>query len=124
MLSDGQRRRLESYSPGGYKLLSERLAATRDALEHTPDERYAIELFVTENTEPARMEGFLMRARRLVALDDVYVIPMGADLRLRVVYGQYDSAREAAEAQRKLPPKYQEAFRTSSRSFADLRKQM
>jgi type II secretory pathway predicted ATPase ExeA len=124
LLSAGQRRRLESYSPAGFKLLSERLAATREALEQTPDDRYAIELFVTANTEPARMEGFLVRARRLVSLDDLYVIPMGADLRLRVVYGQFDSAREAAEAQRRLPPKYQEAFRTSSRSFADLRKQM
>jgi MSHA biogenesis protein MshM len=124
LLSAGQRRRLESYSPAGFKLLSERLAATREALEHTPDDRFAIELFVTENTEPARMEGFLIRARELVSLDDVYVIPMGADLRLRVVYGQYGSAGEAADAQRKLPPKYQEAFRTSARSFADLRKQM
>jgi len=124
LLSTEQRRRLASYSPAGFKLLTERLAATRNALEHIPDDRYAIELFVTANTEPSRMEGFLTRARALVDLDKVYVIPMGADLRLRVVYGQFDSIREAAEAQRKLPPKYQEAFRTSARSFAVLRKQM
>src|SRR2546422_924655 len=56
MLSAAQRQRLEAYAVGGYKLLSERLAATREVLERSPDERYALELFVTDNAEPARME--------------------------------------------------------------------
>src|SRR3989441_2862801 len=124
LLSQGQRRRLQAYATGGQKLLSERLAATRELLEHAPDEGYAIELFVTENPEPARMERFLLRARDMVPLSEVFLIPMGGSSRLRVIYGTFDNAQQARAAERRLPPKYQQAFRTSARSFAELRKQM
>jgi hypothetical protein len=49
---------------------------------------------------------------------------MSGSQRLRVVYGEFDNAEQALRAGRRLPPKYQQAFRTSARSFADLRKQM
>jgi MSHA biogenesis protein MshM len=126
MLSQNQRRRLQAYATGGQKLLSERLAATRELLEHAPDEGYAIELFVTENGEPARMERFLLRARDMVPLAELFLIPMGgsSSQRLRVIYGSFDNAQQAHQAERRLPPKYQQAFRTSPRSFAELRKQM
>jgi type II secretory pathway predicted ATPase ExeA len=126
LLSQGQRRRLQAYATGGQKLLSERLAATRELLEHAPDDGFAIELFVTENPEPARMERFLLRARDMVPLSEVFLIPMGGSgsHRLRVIYGTFDNAQQAHEAERRLPPKYQQAFRTSARSFAELRKQM
>src|SRR5205085_8739370 len=124
-LSPAQLRRLQAYGASQYKLLSERLAATRELLERAPDERYALELFVTDNPEPARMERFLLRARDMVPLSDVYLIPMGpGSPRMRVVYGAFDSERQAEEAERRLPPKYQQAFRTAPRSFAELRKQM
>jgi type II secretory pathway predicted ATPase ExeA len=126
LLTQGQRRRLQAYAPGGYQLLSERLAATRELLESAPDAGYAIELFVTENPEPARMERFLLRARDMVPLSEVFLIPMGgaSGHRLRVIYGSFDNAQQAHDAERRLPPKYQQAFRTSARSFAELRKQM
>jgi MSHA biogenesis protein MshM len=126
LLSQNQRRRLQAYATGGQKLLSERLAATRELLEQAPDEGYAIELFVTENPEPARMERFLLRARDMVPLSELFLIPMGGSggHRLRVIYGSFDNAQQAHEAERRLPPKYQQAFRTSARSFAELRKQM
>ena len=56
-------------------------------------------------------------------LDTLFVIPMaiGGQYRLRVVLGEYASREEALAAARRLPPKYQEAFRTSPRSFAELR---
>ena len=125
-LSLSQRRRLESFSSAGYKLLSERLSATRELLDHAPDEGYAIELFVTDNPEPARMERFLLRARDMVPLGEVFLIPMNGpgNHRLRVIYGAFENAREAQAAQRRLPPKYQQAFRTSPRSFGELRRQM
>ena len=44
--------------------------------------------------------------------------------RLRVVYGEFDSREAALAAQRNLPPRYQEAFRTTARSFAELRSQI
>jgi type II secretory pathway predicted ATPase ExeA len=126
LLSPSQRRRLQAYSTAGHKLLSERLAATRELLERAPDDGYAVELFVTENPEPARMERFLLRARDMVPLSELFLIPIGGSgaQRLRVVYGSFDSARQAQEAGHRLPQKYQQAFRTSPRSFAELRKQM
>jgi MSHA biogenesis protein MshM len=121
-----QARRLAGYSPGGQRLLGERLAATREVLERAGNERHAVELFITDNADPERMEGFLIRARRLVPIEDVYVIPVagGGDYRLWVVFGDFASREAAAAAGRRLPPRYQEAFRAAPRSFAELRRQL
>ena len=126
LLTQNQRKRFQAFATGGQKLLSERMAATRDLLERAPDDGYAIELFVTDNPEPARMERFLIRARDMVPLSDVFLIPMGGSgsQRMRVIYGSFESAKDAQQAERRLPPKYQQAFRTAPRSFAELRKQM
>jgi type II secretory pathway predicted ATPase ExeA len=126
LLDADQARRIEGYTPAGNRLLAERLAATRDALLRAPDEAHSIELFVSTNSEPARMERFLLRARELVPLEELYVIPMewGGQYRLRVVYGSFATADEAAAAEKRLPPKYQQAFRTSIRSFGELRRQI
>ncbi|HEY2337097.1 MAG TPA: AAA family ATPase [Burkholderiales bacterium] len=126
-LSDAQARRLVGYSAGRQKLLGERLAAARELLTRAPDESYAIELFNTDNADPARMERFLLRARELVRLEDLAVIPLaagGGEYRLRVVYGEFPTREAALEAERRLPPRYQNAFRTSPRSFAELRSQI
>ena len=125
-LTAEQARRLEGYSPAGRKLLADRLAATRELLERADDERYAIELFITENTDPARMEGFLARAREMVPLDELYVIPVAGagQYRLWVVYGDFPTREEAAAAGRNLPPRYQEVFRAVPRSFGELRRQL
>ena len=80
----------------------------------------------SDNTDPARMERFLVRARDLALLNDLYVIPLasGQHYRLRVVYGDFPDRAAAAEAERNLPPKYQKAFHSTPRSFADLRRPM
>jgi hypothetical protein len=72
------------------------------------------------------MERFLLRARELVRLEELAVIPMAADgqYRLRVTYGRFDSREAALEAHRRLPPRYQDAFRAVPRSFAELRSQI
>ena len=121
-----QARRITGYSADGQPLLGERLAATRTVLERAGDERHVIELFITSNADPARMEGFLARARRVVPLEDLYVIPVagGSAYRLWVVYGNFSSREEAAAAGRRLPPRYQEAFPAAPRSFAELRRQL
>ena len=126
LLSARQEDRLAGYSAGSQKLLGERLAASRAALERAPDAAYSVELFVTANTDPARMERFLQRARDLVPLDSLYVVPMAASdgYRLRVLYGEFASRDEAMQAERRLPPRYQEAFRTAPRTFAELRRQI
>jgi type II secretory pathway predicted ATPase ExeA len=125
-LSEEQQRRLAGYSAAGQQLLRSRISATRELLDRAPGERYSVELFTTENADPARMERFLMRARELVPLENVFVIPMGAagSYRLRVVFGEFETRQEALEAERRLPPRYQQAFRASPRSIAELRGQI
>ncbi len=125
-LSAGQLLRLKGYSASGHALLAERIAATRERLERSPDERYAIELYTTGNSDPARMERFLMRARDMVPLTELFVIPMAGDgrYRLRVMLGEFATREQAFEAVRRLPPKYQQAFRTAPRSFGELRSQI
>jgi hypothetical protein len=124
LLAPEKRRRIEGYGAGRNPLLLERIAATREKLESTPDTAYSIELFITENSDAARTERFLLRARELVPLAEVYVIPVaaaGSRYSLQVAYGTYPSRESAAEAAKRLPPKYQNAFRFQLRSFADLR---
>ncbi|HUN67874.1 MAG TPA: AAA family ATPase [Burkholderiales bacterium] len=123
LLAPEQLRRLEGYNAGRNPLLRERLAAAREKLAGEPDGTYSIELFVAENSDPARMERFLLRARELVPLSDLYVIPVAAGSRysVRVVYGAYGGKQESAEAAKHLPPKYQKAFNFQFRSFAELR---
>ena len=126
LLSAEQARRFDGYSAGKQRLLGERLAASRGLLERAEDEHYALELFVTENTDPARMERFLLRARELVPLEEVYVVPVSGDgqVRLWVLFGEFASREEAAAAGRRLPPRYQDAFRATPRSFEELRAQL
>jgi hypothetical protein len=123
LLAAEQLRRLDGYNAARSPLLRERLAATREKLGSAPDGSYSIELFVAENSDPARTERFLGRARDLVPLSEVYVIPVatGARYMLRVAYGIFDSKEAAAEAARRLPPKYQNAFQFQLRSLAELR---
>ena len=126
LLSAEQEHRLSSYSAAGQKLLAGRLAASRERLEQAEDERYALELYVTENSDPARMERFLIRARDLVPLEEVLVVPVaaGKEYRLWVLFGDFASREEAIAAMRRLPPRYQEAFRVAPRSFGELRGQL
>ena len=126
LLSPEQERRLAGYSAAGQKLLAGRLSASRERLEQAEDERYALELYVTENSDPGRMERFLIRARDLVPLEEVMVVPVAASgqYRLWVLFGDFASREEALAAARRLPPRYQEAFRPAPRSFGELRRQL
>jgi hypothetical protein len=72
------------------------------------------------------MERFLLRARDLVSISEVFLIPVAGprNTRLRVIYGTFQTEREARDALTRLPPKYQQAFRVAPRRFGDLRAQM
>jgi septal ring-binding cell division protein DamX len=123
MLSADQLRRFDGYVPGRNPLLRERLAATRERLVGEPDGSYSVALFVAENSDPERTERFLMRARELVPLPEVNVIPIASSPRYRllVTYGVFGSKESAAEAAKRLPPKYQNAFKLELRGMAELR---
>lgn len=125
-LTAEQEQRVAGYSPARQPLLTARLSATREVLDRAPSERYSLELFITDNTDPVRMERFLLRARDLVPLERLFVIPIGGigQYRLRVVYGEFQTREEALEAARQLPPRYQQAFQVLPRTFAELRGQI
>ena len=116
--------RLAGYRAERYPLLSERLAATRARLDAEPDGRYSVELYLSDNSDPARVERFLIRARDLVPLEEVYVVPLGDGGRYRIwaLYGVFSDREAAQRAAQQLPPKYQQAFRPEPRSFAELRR--
>ena len=124
LLQREQLARLAGYSAGRNPLLHARLEATRAKLDAEPDARYSIELYLSDNSDPARVERFLMRARDLVPLDEVYVVPLegGGRYRIWALYGVYPDREAAQRAAERLPPKYQQAFRTEPRSFAELRR--
>ena len=123
LLSDEQARRIAGFATARQSLLGERVAAARERLRREPDRSFCVELFVTEKSDPARLERFLLRARELLLLEDLYVIPIvsGPRYRVRVVYGAFPDRAAAAAAARRLPPKYQRSFRTELRTFAELR---
>ena len=124
LLQREQLTRLAGYSAGRNPLLHVRLEATRAKLDAEPDARYSIELYITDHSDPARVERFLMRARDLVPLDEVYVVPLegGGRYRIWALYGVFADREAALRAAERLPPKYQQSFRTEPRSFADLRR--
>jgi septal ring-binding cell division protein DamX len=94
-----------------------------ERLEREPDGSYSIELFATDNGDPARMERFLNRARELVSLEEILVIPQatGGRYRIHVTYGRYPDRSSALQAAEHLPPKYKQAFQPELRTFAELR---
>ena len=115
--------RLAAYRSGANPLLKARLEATRERLEHEPDGSYSIELFSTDNSDPARVERFLTRARELVPLSNILVLPQasGGRYRIRVTYGGYPDRDSAVQATERLPPKYKQAFQPELRTFSELR---
>jgi type II secretory pathway predicted ATPase ExeA len=124
LLQREQSTRLAGYTAGRNPLLRARLEATRARLDAEPDGRYSIELYISDNSDPARVERFLMRARDLVPLEEVYVLPLegGSRYRIWALYGVFPDRQAAQRAAERLPPKYQQAFRTEPRSFAELRR--
>jgi type II secretory pathway predicted ATPase ExeA len=116
--------RLAGYSAARYPLLSARLEATRTRLDTEPDSHYSVELYLSDNSDPARVERFLIRARDLVPLDEVYIVPLegGGRYRIWALFGVFSDQEAARRAALQLPPKYQQAFRPEPRSFAELRR--
>jgi MSHA biogenesis protein MshM len=116
--------RLDGYRAERYPLLSARLEATRTRLDTEPDSHYSVELYLSDNSDPARVERFLIRARDLVPLDEVYIVPLegGGRYRIWALFGVFSDQEAARRAALQLPPKYQQAFRPEPRSFAELRR--
>lgn len=119
-------KRFAAYKTGRNPMLRTRIDATRERLEREPDESYSIELFATDNSDPARIERFLARAREIVSVENIYVLPQAARGRYRILvtFGGYPSRNSAVEAIAQLPPKYRQAFLLELRTFQELRREL
>ncbi|HUL42138.1 MAG TPA: AAA family ATPase [Burkholderiales bacterium] len=95
-----------------YPILQMRIEATREAFRQAAPDDLSIQLFLTEEMRPKRIEDFLNRAPKLVNLNEIYVHPVkiGGKPRFRVFYGIYSSQQSARAAMDQLPPKYGQAF--------------
>ena len=123
-LNPEQRQRISGYQVGNQALLRARIDATLEVLDREPDDRLGIELFFTSNTDPARMERFLVRARGMEFLDAVYVVPVATagQYRIRVFYGVSRTREAALEAERHLPDKYRRRGGPRLRTFGEMRR--
>jgi septal ring-binding cell division protein DamX len=115
---------MAGYAAGRNPLLHDRLEATREKLDAAPDGHHSVELYLSNNSDPERVERFLMRARDLVPLENVYIVPVesGGRYRIWALYGDFAEEAQALQAAKRLPPKYQQAFPLAPRSFAELRR--
>ncbi len=111
-------------SPPLYSLLEQRLDATRAMLNSAAKGSASIQLFYTESGQPERMEGFLMRAKKLGKLDEIYVLPikLRGHEAFRVLYGVYANSEEARDGMAQLPERYLEAFAPTLHLLDDTQK--
>ncbi|WP_074973780.1 AAA family ATPase [Nitrosospira multiformis] len=105
-----------------YKLLKQRIEATRGAFSKVDRNLYTILLYTTSNVQPDRIERFLVRARALVDLSNIYVYPFSrGKTGFVVTYGLYPDEYEASMAMAGLPEKYQTAFDPELRTLGELK---
>jgi MSHA biogenesis protein MshM len=99
-------------------LFEQRLASGKRLLQQRQAVA-SIQLYSVDGINPARMEGFLVRADKLGVLGEIYLIPAKFGNRdgLRVLYGAYPSADAAHDAIKSLPLRYQQTFATSTYMF-------
>ncbi len=95
-----------------YPILQQRIEAAQTAFAQASADDFIIQLFLTDEVRPPRIERFLTRAAKLMNLEEIYVYPVkiGGQARFRVFYGLYPSQQEAREAMSQLPPRYAETF--------------
>lgn len=93
-------------------LLEQRLAAAQAILPKSSTGSASIQLYYTDYITPARIEGFLTRADKLGALQEIYVLPVKINGRkgFRVLYGIYSSGEKARSGMRQLPQRFLDAF--------------
>lgn len=93
-------------------LLEQRLAAAQATFQKSSTGSASIQLYYTDNVTPARIEGFLKRADKLGALQEIYVLPIKINDRkgFRVLYGIYSSGEKARSGMRQLPQRFLDAF--------------
>jgi type II secretory pathway predicted ATPase ExeA len=97
-------------APGSF--LHQRLSATEVMLAQGIKGRASLQLFYTEDVRPARIEGFLSRAKNLGKLSEIYILSIHENGKegFRVLYGIYPDSPAARAAAELLPQRYKDAF--------------
>lgn len=95
-----------------YPILQQRIEAAQNAFAQASADDFSIQLFLTDEVRPPRIERFLTRAAKLMNLEEIYVYPVkiGGQARFRVFYGIFPSQQEARAAVSQLPARYAESF--------------
>jgi type II secretory pathway predicted ATPase ExeA len=95
-----------------YPILQQRIEAAQNAFAQASADDFSIQLFLTDEVRPLRIERFLTRAAKLMNLEEIYVYPVkiGGQERFRVFYGIYPSQQEARAAVSQIPARYAESF--------------
>ncbi len=99
-------------APSSGALLDQRKAATLAMLAQTGKGSVSIQLFHTEDARTEKLERFLIRAKKLGKLSEIYVIPIKINGKenYRVLYGAYAGSEEAHAGIKNLPQRYKDAF--------------
>jgi len=95
-----------------YPVLQQRIEAAQSAFALASADDFSIQLFLTDEVRPPRIERFLTRAAKLMNLEEIYVYPVkiSGQPRFRVFYGIYPTQQEARQAMSQLPTRYAETF--------------
>ena len=104
-------------------LLLQRLSATEVMLAQGIKGRASLQLFYTEDVRPARIEGFLGRAKGLGKLSEIYILTIHENGKegFRVLYGIYPDSAAARAAAEHLPQRYKDAFSPGVYELDDFR---
>jgi septal ring-binding cell division protein DamX len=88
------------------KMTQERFEATQEWLKSAPGNHYAVQLLTVKATDPKRMEDFLVRAAKLVSLEDlhVYSVKIDGQQHYRAALGSYPSTSDIQSIIKELPP--------------------
>jgi len=105
-------RSLSVTAPKYDSLLEQRHAATKTMLSQIGKGGVSIQLYYTNDIRPARMERFLIRAKKAGTLSDIYIVPIRINRKngFRVLYGAYTNDAAARIGIKKLPKRYKDAF--------------
>lgn len=99
-------------APASGTLLQQRQAATKAMLAQIGKNGVSIQLFYTEDARTERLERFLIRAKSMGKLSEIYVLPIKINGKesFRVLYGVYANSEAAREGIKDLPQRYKDAF--------------
>lgn len=109
-------------------LLDSRHAAGVALLEGMKERRYVVQLMMTDARDPAYLEYYLADAARTVNAEELYLYPSGSaeSPKVGVLYGLFQTRREASEAMGALPGnlrQFRPYVRTVESVRSDLRRE-